>query len=170
MQIDCQLVTLFKNASSACILFAFSCIFQLLPVMEIIFVFLVIIAGVAMWHQYQRWLYHRELRQYAQRTRPIIEHSRHEHDDMVSARAEYHAKMLRESGNPWGVPVHQFHYRSLKESGGNELAGFDDWDDYIVSLAEYIKLVRNTWSAKIKGADEMSYKQRILGQRDFQPD
>lgn len=124
-----------------------------------------LICGVLLfllWNK-QEYDFKQKLRWYATRTEPIIEYSKNPRDQYVEDRAQHHREMLAMSGNPWNIPVYSYPYPDVSRSSSQWI---EYETDYLQKLGEFVTLVKNQWSLKIKGIDEMSYIEQILKQKN----
>ena len=106
------------------------------------------------------WQQKQLLRWYANRTEPIVVLSRHPSDDTVEDRAAYHRDMMRLSGNRFSVPIIPYAYAQFRQGDPRYIS----WDDYRMEAAEFEKMARAQFQARVEGADINAYKAYVLGQ------
>jgi hypothetical protein len=122
----------------------------------------IVLAGWLWWRE--KYRYTQLLRWYATRTEPIVVLSLRPDDQFVEARADWHREMLKRAGNKWDVPVYAYPYADLRHTSSKWI---DFETEYPIKAGEFAQLVKNQWSIKIKGADEMSYSEQIMKQRPY---
>lgn len=108
-----------------------------------------------------------ELKFYARRREPIIEHSRFPGDEEVQARAERHRQLLTEAGNQWDVQVFVFEYQDVRNKEANGLTGMyeDYYRDYLPQLGEFAATVFSRQASEVRKLDGNAYRQYIQRQQ-----
>lgn len=88
--------------------------------------FSVPIIGIwAFLHQYfQRWEYREILKQYAVMIENIYERSQYPQDKEVRMRAQLHRELLKESGNPEKITVHELYFQDGEHCN-------ESWDSFL---------------------------------------
>ena len=122
--------------------------------------FLIIFAFMYAAYLQAAWRQKQLLRWYANRTEPIVVTSRHPSDDSVEDRAKYHRDMMQLSGNRFSVPIIPYAYAQFRQGDPRYIS----WDDYRMEAAEFEKMARAQFQARVEGADINAYKAYVLGQ------